>query len=233
MRRIDANAMHAYDAFMSTQRLAPSERLRQLLLEAAIPIVAEKGWTPAALRAAAEAAELSEGEVKLACPNGVDDLIDAFTAAADEAMCEALAEMDLPNMRVRDKVRAAVLARLEAQVLVKPAARMLSRALALPHRAPMAARMLWRTADLVWRALGDRSTDGNYYSKRTILSGVLASTYARWYADDAPDFEATKAFLDARIENIMQFERAKAKLKPAGAVMEDVIGFAARMRYGR
>ena len=123
--------------------------------------------------------------------------------------------------------------RLEAQQPYKEAARAMTRALAHPLRAPEAARLLWRTADHIWRALGDTSTDGNFYSKRAILSGVLASTYARWFSDESEDNEATWAFLDARIENVMQFEKFKAQLKPVGEGVQSAIGVAARFRYGR
>ena len=43
-----------------------------------------------------------------------------------------------------------------------------------------------------------------------------ASTYARWFSDDSADHDDTWAFLDARIENVMQFEKFKARLKPIG-----------------
>jgi ubiquinone biosynthesis protein COQ9 len=62
---------------------------------------------------------------------------------------------------------------------------------------------------------------------------VLASTYARWFSDDSEDHEATWAFLDARIENVMQFEKFKAQLKPVGEAADAAIGLAARLRYGR
>ena len=112
-------------------------------------------------------------------------------------------------------------------------ARAMTRALSNPVRAPEAARLVWRTADRIWRALGDRSTDENFYSKRAILSGVLASTYARWFSDDAPDHAETWAFLDARIENVMQFEKFKAQLKPLSKGVQSAVGLAARFRYGR
>jgi ubiquinone biosynthesis protein COQ9 len=109
----------------------------------------------------------------------------------------------------------------------------MTRALAQPFRAPEAARLLWRTADRIWRALGDASTDENFYSKRAILSGVLASTYARWFTDRSPDHAETWAFLDARIENVMQFEKFKARLKPISEGVQTAVGVAARFRYGR
>lgn len=210
----------------------PSARFRARLLDAFTPHAAAKGWTDAAFRAAVADAGLSEGEAQLACPKGVFDLFDAFAERADRAMLAALEGLDLPAMRYRDRVRAAVQVRLEAQAPYKAAARAMTRALASPLRAPEAARLLWRTADHIWRALGDTSTDGNYYSKRAILSGVLGSTYAFWFSDDSEGHEATWAFLNDRIENVMQFEKFKARLKPVGEAAQTAVGIAARIRYG-
>ena len=108
----------------------------------------------------------------------------------------------------------------------------MTRALSRPTRAPEAARLLWRTADRIWRALGDTSTDENFYSKRAILAGVLASTYARWFSDGSAGCEDTWVFLDARLANVMQFEKFKARLKPLGESMQSAVGIAARFRYG-
>lgn len=209
----------------------PSARFRAQILDAFGPHAARLGWTEAAFKAAVADAGLSEGEAALACPKGVFDLFDAFAARADEAMLAGLEELDLPSMRIRDKVRAAVQLRLEAQSGYKDAARAMTRALSHPLRAPEAARLVWRTADQIWRALGDTSTDENFYTKRATLSGVLASTYARWFSDDSVDHEATWAFLDARIENVMQFEKFKARLKPIGEGVESAVGVASRFRY--
>jgi ubiquinone biosynthesis protein COQ9 len=211
----------------------PSARFRARILEAFSAHAARLGWTEAALTAACEEVQLSEGEAALACPKGAFDLFDAFADRADQAMLAALEDLDLPSMRIRDKVKAAVQLRLEAQAPYKEAARAMTRALARPDRAPEAARILWRTADRIWRALGDTSTDENFYTKRAILSGVLASTYARWFTDNTQDHSETWTFLDARIENVMQFEKFKARLKPISERVQEAVGVAARFRYGR
>jgi len=211
----------------------PSARFRARILEAFPAHAARLGWTDAAFKAACAEVQLSEGEAALACPRGAVDLFDAFADRADQAMLEALDDLDLPAMRIRDKVRAAVQLRLEAQAPYKEAARAMTRALSRPSRAPEASRLIWRTADRIWRALGDTSTDENFYTKRAILSAVLASTYARWFADNSPDHADTWAFLDARIENVMQFEKFKARLKPISERVQEAVGVAARFRYGR
>lgn len=212
---------------------APSARFRAQLLDAFTPHAATDGWTQAAFEKARADAGLSEGEAALACPHGPADLFDAFADRADQAMLAGIEDLDLSAMRYRDRVRAFVQVRLEAQAPYKEAARAMTRALANPLRAPEAARLLWRTADRIWRALGDTSTDENYYSKRAILSGVLGSTYARWFNDNSTDHADTWAFLDARIENVMQFEKLKARLKPLSQGMQSAVGIAARFRYGR
>jgi ubiquinone biosynthesis protein COQ9 len=211
----------------------PSARFRARLLEVFPSHAARLGWTDAAFAAAVGEAGLNEGEAALACPKRAFDLFDAFAARADAAMLAGMEELDLASMRYRDRVRAAVQLRLQAQAPYKEAARAMSRALARPDRSPEAARLLWRTADLIWRALGDTSTDENFYSKRAILSGVLASTYAHWFTDTSEDHESTWAFLEARIENVMQFEKLKARLKPLGEAARKAAGVAARLRYGR
>ena len=73
--------------------------------------------------------------------------------------------------------------------------------------------MLWGTVDAIWTALGDTSDDINWYSKRTILSGVYSSTILFWLGDDSYDGQATWDFLDRRIENVMQFEKVKATFR--------------------
>jgi len=212
---------------------APSARFRARILDAFTAHAARQGWTDAAFEAAAKDAGLTAGEAALACPRGAADLFDAFADRADQAMLQALEDLDLASMRYSQRVNAAVQVRLQAQEPYKEAARAMTRALTRPDRAPIAARLLWRTADHIWRALGDTSTDENYYSKRAILSGVLASTYARWFSDDSVNHEDTWAFLDARIANVMQFEKFKARLKPLSESVQSAVGVAARFRYGR
>jgi ubiquinone biosynthesis protein COQ9 len=74
---------------------------------------------------------------------------------------------------------------------------------------------MYRTVDAMWRAAGDTSTDFNFYTKRGILAGVYASTLMRWFNDTSEDEKPTDDFLAARIDNVMQFEKLKAKAKDA------------------
>ncbi|MDX2234493.1 MAG: COQ9 family protein [Hyphomonadaceae bacterium] len=215
-------------AIPSSSSATPSVRFRARLLDALLPIAAETGWTPESLRAAAKAAGLSEGEMMLAAPRGVLDMIDAFAEWADDAMVHALEARNLLAMKVRERVRTAVQVRLEALAPWKAAEAKAVQAMIRPFRAGEGAGFVWRTSDLIWRTIGDRSTDENYYSKRALLAGVIGSTTARWLATEGDDLGPSLDFLDRRIENIMQFERFKARAGPAAAMAVAAVGMAAR-----
>jgi ubiquinone biosynthesis protein COQ9 len=126
-----------------------------------------------------------------------------------------LAAMDLKAMKIRMRIAAAVRARLDALKPHKEAARRAAAMLSLPMNAPLGAKLMYRTVDAMWRAVGDTSTDFNFYTKRGILAGVYGATAMRWFTDDSEDQKATAEFLAARIENVMQFEKFKAKATEA------------------
>jgi ubiquinone biosynthesis protein COQ9 len=79
--------------------------------------------------------------------------------------------------------------------------------------AALGLKLLYQTVDAMWRAAGDTSTDFNFYTKRAILGGVYSATLLRWFNDTSEDEGETHTFLDARIENVMQFEKFKAELR--------------------
>ena len=46
---------------------------------------------------------------------------------------------------------------------------------------------------------------------------MYSSSLLFWLGDDSPDFSATRAFVDRRIDNVMAFEKSKASLKKTRA----------------
>ena len=115
------------------------------------------------------------------------------------------------GMKIRDKIALAVRSRLQQQVPHREALRAMASFLALPAHAGHATRLLWRTVDAMWHAIGDRSTDISYYSKRALLAGVYGSTLLVWLEDRSEGSADSLAFLDRRIDDVMAFERGKAR----------------------
>ena len=84
--------------------------------------------------------------------------------------------------------------------------------LALPANLPLAARLLYRTTDAIWFAAGDRATDFSFYTKRGLLAGVYASTILYWLGDGTRQGEATSAFLDRRIGDVMRIPKLRGRI---------------------
>ena len=182
------------------------------LLEAALLHVPFDGWSEATFQEAIRETGMDRTMARAVCPRGAVDLAIEFHRLGDEKMLERLAETDMSGLRFRDKVALAVRLRLEV-IEDKEAVRRGATLFALPMYAADGAKLVWGTCDKIWTALGDTSTDYNWYTKRGTLSGVYSSTVLYWLGDDSPDHMSTWDFLDRRIDNVMQIEKVKASAR--------------------
>ncbi|WP_417249698.1 COQ9 family protein [Celeribacter sp.] len=201
---------------------------REKLLDAAISHVVFDGWGPETFRNAVADSGFSETLARVAAPRGSADLAAAYHKRGDREMIAALEAADLSEMRFRDRIAEAVWLRLMAvdRELVRRGMALFS----LPHYAPEGTRLVLETCDAIWTALGDTSRDVNWYTKRATLAGVCGSTVLYWLGDESEEFADTRAFLDRRIDNVMQFEKVKAQvrenkaLSPLLAVPNAILG---------
>ena len=73
----------------------------------------------------------------------------------------------------------------------------------------------------------------NWYTKRATLSAVFGSTVLYWLGDTSEGDADTRAFLDRRIETVMQIEKAKAgfRANPLGkALLQGPLAFLDRLQ---
>ena len=182
-----------------------------IILAAVLKQVPFEGWTSRAVNMAMARLDLPDGAEHIYAPAGAVGMIGTWSAQMDAQMVAQIKGFDLETMRIRDKVTEAVWARLNLIAGHEEAARRAVARLSLPDSAGRGAAQLWATADAIWTAIGDTSEDYNYYTKRTILSGVIGSSLISWLADDTDDKSAARAFLERRIGNVMQFEKFKGQ----------------------
>ncbi len=198
------------------------------ILDSALDLAPDTGWTARTLHLAAARAGLSDADAGLLLPNGPADLAALLSRRHDAAALAALAEVDPRSLKVRERIARAVNARVEAAAADAPAVRRLLGFLALPHHMGLGARLLWDSADVLWRWAGDTATDENHYSKRAILSGVLGPAIAIRLASGR---EAADAYVAHRINDVMAFEKWKAGL-PKADIAAQIAGALGKMRYG-
>lgn len=209
-----------------------TDHKRDQILDAALKIAPFEGWTNLTIKRAAREAGLPEGAEGLYFEGGIGDILDHWAARLDAQTIKSIAALNLEEMKIRDRVTQGVLARLQALHAHEEAARRASSRLILPDLAGTGLAQIWRAADVIWTAIGDTSTDANYYSKRTILSTVIGATLPVWLSDSDPEKTKARAFLDARIANVMEFEKLKWRVKSATKDLPNPAEFLGQLRYG-
>lgn len=192
--------------------MSAREVRRRAVLAAALPHVPFDGWTDRVLVAAAGDLGVAVAEARRLFPGGATELCAFFVAESDRRMTEALADLDLASLRVRDRIALAVRTRLSQVAPHREAVRRALGLYALPVHVAAGLRSLYRTVDAMWRAAGDTATDFNFYSKRALLAGVYGATLLTWLDDRSPDNAATWAFLDRRIDDVMGIQKLRGRL---------------------
>jgi ubiquinone biosynthesis protein COQ9 len=189
------------------------------------------GWTDQAIEAAAFEGDVDPDIAKLAFKGGAMALIDAWIAGVDVEMARRLPPETLNAMKIRARITALVATRLDIMAPDREGLRRAQAIMASPQNVFGASRIGWRSADRMWRLAGDTATDFNHYTKRMTLSAVYLSTLTVFVNDDSENFAETRAFLDRRIDDVMQFEKVKAQAKSRQDMVPSFSRFVGRLRY--
>jgi ubiquinone biosynthesis protein COQ9 len=213
------------------QSPSPLEQLRRRLALAVGENAVFDGWTQAAVDSAATQLGIDPVQARLAMPKTQAGMIDLYILEVDRALEARFTPKRLEGMKIREKIRGLVWRRLEIMEPAREAVRRGLAILAMPQNLPLAVRISWRSADLMWRIAGDTSTDFNHYTKRMTLGAVYGSTLLVWLDDQSEGHADTAAFLDRRIDDVMKFEKLKAEWRGSSDQRLSVSRFLGRLRY--
>jgi ubiquinone biosynthesis protein COQ9 len=210
---------------------SPLEQLRRRLALAVGENAVFDGWTRPAVDSAAQQLGIDAVQARLAMPKTQAAMIDLYIQEVDRGLVAWFTPKRLGALKIREKIRALIWRRLEIMGPAREAVRRGLAILAMPQNLPLALRISWRTADLMWRIAGDTSTDFNHYTKRITLGAVYGSTLLVWLDDQSEGWTETAAFLDRRIDDVMKFEKMKAQWRGSSDQRLSLSRFLGRLRY--
>ena len=212
------------------ESVSPLEQLRRRLALAVGENAVFDGWTRQAVDSAAGQLGIDPVQARLAMPKTQAGMIDTYIQEVDRALEAYFTTERLAGLKIREKIRGLVWRRLEIMGPAREAVRRALAILAMPQNLPLALRISWHSADLMWRIAGDTSTDFNHYTKRMTLGAVYASTLLVWLDDQSAGWTDTAAFLDRRIDDVMKFEKFKAEWRGSSEHLS-LSRFLGRLRY--
>jgi ubiquinone biosynthesis protein COQ9 len=201
------------------------------LAKAVAGYVPQLGLNRMSLEAGARSLGLSEGERDLIAPHGASDIAAILWRGHDGVLLDPVMAESLAGMKIREKIGFLLNSRLDAAAADEKVAKRLMGYFALPHHAPLYHRLLWETAGIIWRLAGDTALDENHYSKRMIVSGIITTAMMTRLSRGR---EAQLEQINRNIEQVMQFEKFKAKLpvKPEAVVL-NLARTLGRLRFGQ
>ncbi len=217
-----------------------------MTLDEIVSILAEKlpnhaafdGWNIYCLQAAADEIGIDHDIAQLAY-NSADmishslpmKLLESWISYVDAEMRRRLPAEKLAAMKIRERITALLITRLEIAQPHREAQRRAHAMMALPANIRTTMKIGWRSADIMWRMAGDEATDYNHYTKRMILSSIYSAILLHFINDESESFADTRAFVDRRIDNVMQFEKAKAGFISRTENRPSLSRFIGRLRY--
>lgn len=210
---------------------SPLKAAESQLALAVADYIPQLGLNRQSVLAGARKAGFSEAECDLIAPNGAADIAALIWRKHDEILDAPQTTESLAAMRIRDRIGYLLNLRLNTAAEQSELARRLMGFFALPPHAALYHKLMWATADRIWRLAGDTALDENHYSKRLIVSGILSTALMTRLTQGR---DAQEAQIKRNIEQVMAFEKFKAKLpkKPEDLLLD--LGKAlGRLRFGR
>lgn len=219
---------------MTAQNLLANATLDEIRAALA-PLIARNaafdGWSAAAVESAAAQLEIDLDVAALAYKGGAMAMVDGWIESIDLELAHRKPAEKLQTMKIRERITALLATRLEIMNPDREALRRAMTIMTMPQNIVRATKIGWRSADRMWRLAGDTASDFNHYTKRATLSAVYGSTLSIFVNDESEDFAATRAFLDRRIDNVMQFENVKAQARARREYVPSLSRFIGRLRY--
>ncbi|KAK9808338.1 hypothetical protein WJX73_003692 [Symbiochloris irregularis] len=209
-------------------------RAREVLLDAALKHVMEKGWSLDAVRAGARDLDLSPA-IAASLKRGAGDLVEHFVQQCNDQFSVQIEERrgEFENLRLRERIALLVRWRLELTAPFIDSWPQAMAVQALPANMGPATRQLALLVDDMWHAAGDTATEYNWYTKRALLAGVYTASELYMLTDYSPGLADTWEALDRRVRDVMRLGRMAGQVSQAASQSADGLRAFASWLYTR
>lgn len=199
------------------------KEIPQHIVDAAMELVAERGWRGLSLGEVAVRARLPLAEVVEHFETKADILV-GFLSRLDAQVLRGEVEMGEP---VRDRLFDVVMRRFEAMAPHKPAVRAILRESGDdPYTLFCGAARFFRSMALMLEAAGISASGLAGVLRVEGLAAIYLLIFRTWLRDDSPDMAKTMASLDRYLRRaevfVANFRRRRAEPGPAGGPSGDV-----------
>lgn len=189
----------------------------EMIIDAALAIAAESGWTAVTMAAVAELADLALGDVLLFAPTRAHLLV-KFMDQLDAANLKGLTSSGEGS--ARDRLFDVVMRRFDLLNQRRAAVRAVITGVPRdPTSAAMLACRVGRSAAALLGAAGISAEGLIGFARVQGLKAVMASALKAWMTDDSADMAKTMAALDKALARAERFASFKGWRRPVDAAV--------------
>jgi ubiquinone biosynthesis protein COQ9 len=185
---------------------------RDKILSHAIPCIAHHGFSRATIVQAAKTANLELPTALVAFPRGGVDLGLHFLERAEKSALISFSDRPARS-KIRDNITIITHTWLDEIFQTPRIAQKCMALLMTPFYCHETIALLWKTADDIWCTCGDKSTDYNWYTKRSLLVAVLLHSIIYGLADKSSDSMKIKIFASDCIQKCANITQIKNRLQ--------------------
>lgn len=145
-------------------------------------------------------------------PGGLADCLACLSARLDEQSVQ-LAKKELENIKsVRGRI-ALMLENRIIDVVQKPVQQKIHNQLKQLAHLEYKCKSVFNSCDAMWQAIGDQSTDFNFYTKRGLLALVYHRVMSVYLSDHSQNFQQTRDYIKSSLNKIIKIASIKNKIK--------------------
>lgn len=185
-----------------------NDDLAKQILTASLTHIPFDGWTWAALEKGAQDCEIDTSLVKVIFFT-IEDALARYAKMIDQEMLGRLENQPMQDLRVPEKIKLALLTRLDILSQHRLVEEKLLQYNLHPLRCPLSLKRIYSTVNEIWYWAGDRSTDFNFYTKRMTLAAVWVSVLIYWVRNPMAEQDELSLFIDKRLKNISFIPKIK------------------------
>tara|TARA_Y100001960_G_C14508617_1_gene745297 strand:- start:54 stop:671 length:618 start_codon:yes stop_codon:yes gene_type:complete len=185
--------------------------IRKKILNESKEIISEKGWNEKLFKSISLKKNIKYVEISSLFPQGYIDLLIFYLDQINIEMTLLLKKQNLDNLKTHQKIKQIIISRLNIYQDNRKLFNKTFIFLSLPQNSKLAIKSLYKTIDLIWFLAGDKSTDFNFYTKRSILAGVYISTVFNFFRNK--DLNIAIDHLDRKLRDINKIPKIKNKFK--------------------
>ena len=141
---------------------------------------------------------------------GTNEFLASISEYYNEMMLRILNNKTMPSS-ITERISIATSTRLK--IVDKALLAKISQYYLSPSKNLYGLKLSFKTCDQIWHYAGDRSTDYNFYTKRTLLLGVFLPSLLYYLGDNSSDHTDTDDFIDYSLEKIVKIVSIKKQIK--------------------